>query len=81
MKEGPLLVYTNATEHHYLRREGVLLEYTTTELSIETSLTSRVELPSNSTYIIYSIRYRSARLPTIKEESPPLVNYLKKPKR
>ena len=40
MKEGPLLVYTNATEHHYLRREGVLLEYTTTKLFIETSLTS-----------------------------------------
>jgi hypothetical protein len=57
------------------RPEKTLINYTAAELSRESSLNGRVELPDNG----YSRRRTFRRLSPIPEESPPQVNFLKKP--
>ncbi len=55
--------------------EETSLNYTTSELSGESSLAGRVELPDNRC----SRRQAFRRLSQIPEESPPPVNFLNKP--
>jgi len=57
------------------RPEETLINYTAAELSGESSLNGRVELPDNGC----SRRRTFRRLSLIPEESPPQVNFLKKP--
>jgi len=57
------------------RPKGTPLNYTTSELSGESSLAERVELPDNRC----SRRRTFKRLSPIQEESPPPVNFLNKP--
>ncbi|KAF8856245.1 hypothetical protein BDZ45DRAFT_791369 [Acephala macrosclerotiorum] len=82
--EEPPPAYAIAVEHHdshnSSRLERVPQGNAVVELPAESSLAGRVEMPDNTIYIPYSARHRSARLPTIQEESPPQVNFLNKPR-
>jgi hypothetical protein len=70
--------YTDATEHHAISgQQAAAQPEHAAELPAQSSLAGRVELPGNSTSTVHSAR-RSARLPTIWEEGPP-VNFSTKP--
>jgi hypothetical protein len=74
--EPPL--YIDAAEHHAISgQQAAAPPEHVAELPTQSSLTGRVKLPGNSTSTVHSTR-RSAKLPTIWEEEPP-VNFSTKP--